>query len=310
MSVNFRSWRARAVASVGAAAVAGLALALTPALNASAAKTTAQAATTATTNGGESQADANKALVIYFQDQLWNDGNLSVVDRYVSPSYIQHNPTLGNGPADLKQLVTQVRSQFRTLHITTVRAVAEGDLVILQESSAGIELFDMYRVDGGKIDEHWDAQQNLPASTVSGNDLFAELSMPASDASPTAVTAGDKGIAVNYVTALMQDHDLGAIADYVSQSLYQHDPTLANGSAALEQSYSALFAQYPSFSVQIAQVVAEGDLVFVHAHLKDAPSDLGQAVFYVFRVRDGKIVEQWDVVQNVPATSANDNTMF
>jgi predicted SnoaL-like aldol condensation-catalyzing enzyme len=308
--VNFRSWRTRAVASVGVAAVAGLALALTPALKASAAKTTAQAATTATASGGESQADANKALVLYFQDQLWNDGNLSVVDQYVSPSYIQHNPTVANGAADLKQLVAKDRAAFPTLHITTVRAVAEGDLVVLQESSGGLELFDMYRVDGGKIDEHWDVIESTPASTVSGNDMFAELSKPSSDAAPAAVTARDKGIAVNYVTALMQTHDLGAIEQYVSPSLYQHDPTLANGSAALEQSYSALFAQYPSFSVQIAQVVAEGDLVFVHAHLKDAPSELGQAVLYVFRVRDGKIVEQWDGVQNVPATSANDNTMF
>lgn len=62
--------------------------------------------------------------------------------------------------------------------------------------------------------------------------------------------------------------------------------------------------------IQIAQVAAHGDLVAVHAHVRDTPSDLGQAVVYLFRVRDGKIVEQWDSVQSVPATSANDNTMF
>lgn len=48
----------------------------------------------------------------------------------------------------------------------------------------------------------------------------------------------------------------------------------------------------------------------VHAHVRNAPSDRGQAVVYLFRVEHGKIVEQWDSVQAVPATSANDNTMF
>ena len=90
----------------------------------------------------------------------------------------------------------------------------------------------------------------------------------------------------------------------------QHDPTLANGSAALKQAYSKLFAQYPLYGVQIAQVAAEGDLVAVHAHVRNSPADLGQAVVYLFRVQHGKIVEQWDSVQDVPATSANSNTMF
>ena len=74
--------------------------------------------------------------------------------------------------------------------------------------------------------------------------------------------------------------------------------------------YASLFAQYPYYGVQIAQVAAEGDLVAVHAHVRNTPSALGQAVVYLFRVRDGKIVEEWDSTQNVPATSANDNTMF
>jgi predicted SnoaL-like aldol condensation-catalyzing enzyme len=242
------------------AAFAALALALMPTLTASAAKTTAQAAGVSTTSAGDRQAAANKALVVYFQDQLWNDGNLSVIDKYVSPGYVQHNPTAGNGPDPLRQLVTEVRSAFPQLHITIVRAVAEGDLVVLQENGASVPggpgqaNFDMYRVENGKVVEHWDVLQNEPASTVSGNDMLSQLSTPSGNAAPAAVTARDKGIALDYVTSLMQDHDLSAIGQYVAPSLYQHDPTLANGSAALEQSYSSLFAQYPSFNVHVAQV--------------------------------------------------------
>ncbi|WP_046710206.1 hypothetical protein, partial [Streptomyces europaeiscabiei] len=56
--------------------------------------------------------------------------------------------------------------------------------------------------------------------------------------------------------------------------------------------------------------IAEGDLVAVHNNDKTSPDDRGNAVVDLFRVRNGKIVEHWDVTQAVSATSANDNTMF
>lgn len=290
--------------SVASLAAAAAAFALLPAATASA------AGTSSTESASDRQAAANKALVLFVQDQLWNDGNYSVIDKYVSPNYTQHNPTVADGPDALRQLVTKVRTAFPQIHITAVSAVAEGDLVILHNESAGSANFDIYRVEGGKLIEHWDVLESAPTSTVSGNDPFSQLSKPASNNAPDAVTARDKGVVLNYVTSLMQNHELSAVDQYVAPSVYQHDPSIANGSAALTQYYSSLFTASPWFDVQVAQVVAEGDLVAVHAHLKNAPSDLGQAVVYLFRVEGGKIVEQWDSAENVPAASANSNTMF
>jgi predicted SnoaL-like aldol condensation-catalyzing enzyme len=306
--------RARLVQlSVASAAAAAVAFALLPATSASAAGTsssTASSTTPATQSASDRQAEANKALVLYVQDQLWNNGNYSVIDKYVAADYLQHNPTVANGPDALRNLVEQVRAAVPNLHITAVRIVAEGDLVFLQNESGNQANFDIYRVEGGKLVEHWDVLETAPTTTANGNDPFSLLSQPASDSAPDAVTAQDKGVALDYVTTLIQDHDLSAISRHVAPSVYQHDPAIANGSAALTTYYSSLFAQNPWFSVQVAQVVAEGDLVAVHAHVKDAPSDLGQAVVYLFRVEGGKIVEQWDSAENVPATAANDNTMF
>jgi predicted SnoaL-like aldol condensation-catalyzing enzyme len=50
--------------------------------------------------------------------------------------------------------------------------------------------------------------------------------------------------------------------------------------------------------------------VAIHSHYVDTPGERGRAIADMFRVRGGKIVEHWDVVQDVPETSANDNTMF
>jgi predicted SnoaL-like aldol condensation-catalyzing enzyme len=300
--------------SLASAAVA--ALAFVPVGTASASGTLAPSARQSDAGSGDRQADANKALVNYFNDQLFNDGNFSVIDRYVAPTYLQHNPTLPSGPAALRQLVTTLRAQFPHLKTTTVRMVAEGDLVVLENRVVPVPggpanaNFDIYRVQGGKLVEHWDVLQSEPSTTASGNDMLSQLSTPVGDTAGASTTARDKGLVLEYLTGLTQDHDLGVINRFVSPSIYQHDPTLANGSAALDQAYGKLFAQYPAYGISIAQVAAEGDLVAVHAHVRNAPSDLGQAVVYLFRVQHGKIVEQWDSVQNVPATSANNNTMF
>jgi predicted SnoaL-like aldol condensation-catalyzing enzyme len=300
--------------SLATAAVA--AFAFVPAVSASASGASVPNATQPDAGSGDRQADTNKALVINFNDQLFNNGDLSLIDKYVSPNYIQHNPTLPSGPAALRQLVTTVRSLFPHLKTTTVRAVAEGDLVVLENRVVPVPggpanaNFDIYRVEGGKLVEHWDVLQAEPGATVSGNDMLSLLSSPASDDAPATTATRDKAVVLNFLTALTQDHELGAVDQYVSPSLYQHDPTVADGSAALTHAYASLFAQYPAYSISIAQVAAEGDLVAVHAHVRNTPSDLGEAVVYLYRVRHGKIVEQWDSVQAVPATSANDNTMF
>ena len=63
-------------------------------------------------------------------------------------------------------------------------------------------------------------------------------------------------------------------------------------------------------SIDVKRVIAEGDYVAVHHHLKLDPHERGFACIEFFRVCDGKIVEHWDAVQTVPQTSANDNTMF
>ncbi len=71
------------------------------------------------------------------------------------------------------------------------------------------------------------------------------------------------------------------------------------------------FAQtYPDFRMESKRVIAEGDHVVLHSHMIRQTGDRGMAVVDIFRLENGKIVEHWDVVQEVPETPANANTMF
>ena len=70
---------------------------------------------------------------------------------------------------------------------------------------------------------------------------------------------------------------------------------------------------YPDLKLVIKRVIAEGDMVVTHSHLDlepDKPGHPGRALADFFRLEDGKVVEHWDVIQDVPAESANDNGML
>jgi predicted SnoaL-like aldol condensation-catalyzing enzyme len=260
----------------------------------------------------------HKAIVVKVLKRLFEDSDLSVVDRYIRPDYIQHNPLAPNGTAALKAFAGPLATQFPDLKYDIKRVIAEGDLVlvhsnvILTPGSRGTAVVDIFRFDrDGLIAEHWDAVQQVPETSVSGNDMFSTVSAPRTNQpGPQWWTASSKAIVTSYFDQLVVRKDTDAVK-YLAPEYHQHNPAIPSGSAGLREMFGELFRQFPQMTVERKRVVAEGDLVAVHSHYRTSPTDRGQAVVDIFRVRpDGKIVEHWDVVQDVPETSANDNTMF
>ena len=60
----------------------------------------------------------------------------------------------------------------------------------------------------------------------------------------------------------------------------------------------------------VNRTASDGDLVWLHLHVKHTPESLGGAGIQIFRMKEGKIVEHWGVGQPVPKESKNNNTMF
>lgn len=120
----------------------------------------------------------------------------------------------------------------------------------------------------------------------------------------------NKRLVLAFQERVLNGKDADVAAQYVAEHYVQHNPRVPDGLAALQRFVRELRQSSPDASSSVKRVVAEGDLVVLHSHLKRNKDDRGMALVDIFRVENGKLAEHWDVMQPVPETAANANGMF
>lgn len=141
----------------------------------------AAAVTTKTLNAlSQTQlAEQNKKIVTDFYEGVFLKHQVKAyADRYIGDQYIQHNPHVPDGKAPFVDFFTGHFKENPEAKSVIKRAVAEGDLVFLHVHSTqnaqdrGVAIVDIFRVQNGKIVEHWDVQQAIPKQSANTNTMF------------------------------------------------------------------------------------------------------------------------------------------
>lgn len=120
----------------------------------------------------------------------------------------------------------------------------------------------------------------------------------------------NKNNVINFYNQVINNKDFQAAKSYLGNPYTQHNPLVKNGSQGLNDFIHFLREKYPQAHSEILRVFADGDFVILQVHSTRVPGTRGRAIFDLFKLKNGKIIEHWDVIQEIPAVSVNSNPMF
>jgi len=147
--------------------------------------------------------------------------------------------------------------------------------------------------------------------------MFRLILVAAFVALATAAYAADvkqmeanKNTVLAFYDAAINQKDFDAAAKFLGPRYVQHNPRAADGPEGLKAFLAFLRDKFPDYHSDIKRSFADGDYVILHVHNVPTPGSRGNAIVDIFKLENGKIVEHWDVRQEIPEQSANSNTMF
>ncbi|MEL6823774.1 MAG: nuclear transport factor 2 family protein [Calditrichota bacterium] len=218
---------------------------------------------------------------------------------YINPNkYIQHNLMVGDGIAGFAEVMKQIPKGSAKAKV--VRAFQDGDYVFThtEYDFFGPKVgFDIFRFENGLIVEHWDNLQPIAEKNVSGR---TQLDGP-TEVTNLNETEANKALIKGFVADVLMGENPAKITDYVSTETYhQHNPNVGDGLAALGQAIQAMAeAGTPMVYTKNHMLLGEGNFVLTASE----GQFMGKHVAYydLFRIADGKIVEHWDAIEDIPA---------
>ncbi len=255
---------------------------------------------------------SNKQVATNAVNALFKDFSEAGIQTYFAQNYIQHNPSVPTGIEPLIGFAPLLKQAGLT--VQTHRTLVDGDLVIMHNTYNNAEAFgakqvvtfDIFRVADGKVVEHWDAINPLAEKTASGR-TQVDGSTQVTDLDKTQA---NKTLVKNFVDDVLFGKAPQKITDYISTTEYhQHNVGIKDGLDGLNEAIGQLIAANNMFKYnKVHKVLGEGNFVLTVS--EGEWSGKPQAFYDLFRVQDGKIVEHWDVVQEIPAEMAHNNGMF
>jgi len=126
----------------------------------------------------DAKLEANKKVVLDFYEKGLNKKDAEAAIALMGSRYVQHNPVAADGPEGFRKFIAFLKEKFPQSKSEIKRVFAEGDYVILhvhavrEPGTRGNAIIDIFKLENGKIVEHWDVIQPIPETMAHGNGMF------------------------------------------------------------------------------------------------------------------------------------------
>ena len=120
----------------------------------------------------------------------------------------------------------------------------------------------------------------------------------------------NKKNAIAFYKMAYEGNPTKAVELYVGKEYIQHNPMVADGPQAFIDYFERMQKDYPIKTIDFVRAIAEGDLVALHTHQIWPDNDEYVTMDFFRFSEDGKIVEHWDSIQQIPKTALNNNKMY
>ena len=285
------------------------------------------------------QTEATRKVATAFLDTYFIKHDFSAYAQFAKPDFIQHNPLMADGVEAQRAYMNKLFAMPKPnpapppqAHVIDM-VLVDGDLFSVMHHGVNADgtgkLFvDIWRVEDGKIAEHWDVIQDMPLDSAMphrngmgcGFQTYAEASARPDSVVAPACGSPDPNVTREqslasyhaYVDDVGKGDVISGINKWFHPAYKQHSPVIADGKQGaidyLQEEWGKPNAPKPVLGTQ--RVVADGDFVLVH-YLYSVEGVPGQESHIdVFRFKDGKISEHWDIKQKVPETTASGRPMW
>lgn len=282
---------------------------------------------------------ANKALVLEFVQDVFNDANVENVLDYVTPEYIENGTGIPSGAEVLAGSVMGLHAAFPDIEYTVFQIGAQDDLVAARIGITGTQQGDFmgipasgrqvaaqtinfWRVTEGRLSEHWEVLDQLSFLTQLGViPSQGEVAVPefTEDAITEIVVAENtdesRAETLAVVTSLFEDvlnsQNVSAAEGIIAQNLTWHTTTFAApGLEGYQAFYDIIFTAFPDVNRETVLTVTDGDLAFVlnqitgtqqaeYFGIPASGAEIDYASADIFRVVDGEITDLWDMADYV-----------
>ncbi|GAA4233202.1 nuclear transport factor 2 family protein [Postechiella marina] len=120
----------------------------------------------------------------------------------------------------------------------------------------------------------------------------------------------NKKNAIAFYKMAYEGNPTKAVKLYVGETYIQHNPLVADGPEAFINYFDRMHKAYPVKSIKFVRSIAQNDLVALHTHQIWPDNDEYVTMDFFRFNKEGKIVEHWDSIQQIPAKSLNNNNMY